>query len=215
VDGILGLGITRFPELQNLDFDYGEFGGGELDWGGFGRAEWDDMNGLNGMTGAGSEFDLDYGALNGVTTIPDMGNMEMGKVQSFPSHSQTQTETTDSSPDYLTLSGMHTSRLLSKYTSFLTNQTPGPSMPTTTKVSPKSNSSTPKTPSPGADKVVDKIKKRTMNTLAARRYRQKRLDQVAELEAELRETRQERDALKVKCARLEGEVGVLKGLLKP
>jgi len=83
------------------------------------------------------------------------------------------------------------------------------------KPSPKSKSSTPKTPSSGADKVVDKVKKRTMNTLAARRYRQKRLDQVAELEAELQETRREREELRVRCARLEGEVGILRGLLKP
>ena len=58
-----------------------------------------------------------------------------------------------------------------------------------------------------------KVKKRTLNTLAARRYRQKRLDQLEELENELKEARAERDAFKVRCARLEGEVGVLRGLV--
>jgi len=59
-----------------------------------------------------------------------------------------------------------------------------------------------------------RIQKRTLNTIAARRYRQKRFDQMAELEAALKETRSERDALKVRVARLEGEVDVLRGLLR-
>jgi len=58
-----------------------------------------------------------------------------------------------------------------------------------------------------------KVQKRTLNTLAARRYRQKRLDQMSELEAALKESNAERDVLKVRVARLEGEVDVLRGLL--
>jgi hypothetical protein len=50
--------------------------------------------------------------------------------------------------------------------------------------------------------------------MAARRYRQKRVDQVNDLEAALKEVRAERDALKIKAARLEGEVDVLRSLLK-
>lgn len=53
------------------------------------------------------------------------------------------------------------------------------------------------------------IRKRNLNTLAARRYRQKRTDETQTLAAELKETRRERDDLKVLVARLEGE---LKGL---
>ncbi|RFU35282.1 hypothetical protein B7463_g1031, partial [Scytalidium lignicola] len=58
------------------------------------------------------------------------------------------------------------------------------------------------------------IEKRRSNTLAARRYRQKRLDHVEELEAALAATINERDELKVRVARLEGELGGLKELLK-
>lgn len=56
------------------------------------------------------------------------------------------------------------------------------------------------------------IKKRTLNTLAARRYRQRRTDQVAGLEIALKETEAERDALKNRVARLEGELDVLRRL---
>ncbi|KAH6718442.1 hypothetical protein DL95DRAFT_280097, partial [Leptodontidium sp. 2 PMI_412] len=59
-----------------------------------------------------------------------------------------------------------------------------------------------------------KIQKRTLNTLAARRYRQKRVDQVSSLETSLKETQDERDELKLKVARLEAEVEVLRGLVK-
>ena len=53
------------------------------------------------------------------------------------------------------------------------------------------------------------IRKRNLNTLAARRYRQKRRDETQSLAAELKATQRERDDLKVLAARLEGE---LKGL---
>lgn len=53
--------------------------------------------------------------------------------------------------------------------------------------------------------------KRTRNTLAARRYRQRRVDEMSDLEAALKETQAERDALKVRVARLEGELDALRG----
>jgi len=58
-----------------------------------------------------------------------------------------------------------------------------------------------------------RVKKRTLNTLAARRYRQKRVDQMQGLESTLKETETERDELKLKVARLEAEVDVLRRLL--
>lgn len=59
-----------------------------------------------------------------------------------------------------------------------------------------------------------RIEKRKLNTLAARRYRQKRVDQMNGLEAALKETQLERDALKVRVARLEGEAEILRQLLQ-
>jgi hypothetical protein len=61
---------------------------------------------------------------------------------------------------------------------------------------------------------LSRVEKRKANTLAARRYRQKRVDRVAELEAALEATQRERDALKVRVAKLEGESEVLKGLVR-
>ncbi|KAF1843571.1 uncharacterized protein K460DRAFT_287722, partial [Cucurbitaria berberidis CBS 394.84] len=60
---------------------------------------------------------------------------------------------------------------------------------------------------------VSRVEKRKANTLAARRYRQKRVDQMSGLETELKEVKTERDDLKVRCARLEGEVETLRALL--
>jgi hypothetical protein len=59
-----------------------------------------------------------------------------------------------------------------------------------------------------------RIEKRKQNTLAARRYRQKRVDQMNSLESTLNEVKSERDTLKVRVARLEGEVEVLRQLLR-
>jgi hypothetical protein len=84
-----------------------------------------------------------------------------------------------------------------------------PSTPTSgitpTKSPPKSSKST---------NSEDKVTKRTLNTLAARRYRQRRVDQMADLEGVLKATQSERDELKVRVARVEGELAALKALLK-
>ena len=61
---------------------------------------------------------------------------------------------------------------------------------------------------------VIRVEKRRQNTLAARRYRQKRVDQMSGLEAELKEAKAERDEWKVRCAKLEGEVEALRALLR-
>ncbi|MCJ1438464.1 hypothetical protein MMC27_007854 [Xylographa pallens] len=58
-----------------------------------------------------------------------------------------------------------------------------------------------------------RVEKRKANTLAARRYRQNRLDMITELESVLKATQQERDALKVQLAALQGENQVLKDLV--
>ncbi|KAJ5178306.1 uncharacterized protein N7500_001005, partial [Penicillium coprophilum] len=58
-----------------------------------------------------------------------------------------------------------------------------------------------------------RVEKRKLNTLAARRCRQRRVDRMKELEAELEKVRQERDDWRLKCSKLEGETDALKGLL--
>lgn len=55
--------------------------------------------------------------------------------------------------------------------------------------------------------------KRRRNKLAARRLRQKKMDQVSDLESKLEELTKERDDLRLKAAKWEGEVMVLRQLL--
>ncbi|KAK2811261.1 hypothetical protein FQN50_002358 [Emmonsiellopsis sp. PD_5] len=61
------------------------------------------------------------------------------------------------------------------------------------------------------DRAADK---RRRNTLAARRFRQKQQDRVAQLEKALESVSRERDALKMQVARWEGEAVALRGMLK-
>lgn len=55
--------------------------------------------------------------------------------------------------------------------------------------------------------------KRRRNTMAARKYRQKRLDRIAELEKALGEVSSERDDLRIQLARREAEVDALREML--
>ncbi|RHZ46922.1 bZIP transcription factor JlbA/IDI-4 [Aspergillus thermomutatus] len=60
----------------------------------------------------------------------------------------------------------------------------------------------------------NRVSKRQLNTLAARRYRQRRVDRMNQLEAELEKVKRERDELKMRVSKLEGETEALRGLLK-
>ena len=55
--------------------------------------------------------------------------------------------------------------------------------------------------------------KRQRNTMAARKYRQKRLDRIADLERALGDMTNERDELKLQLARKEAEVEALREIL--
>ena len=58
-----------------------------------------------------------------------------------------------------------------------------------------------------------RVEKRRLNTLAARRCRQRRVDRMKSLEDELASVRRERDELKLRVSKLEGETDALRGLL--
>ncbi|KAL3443673.1 hypothetical protein BJX65DRAFT_311647 [Aspergillus insuetus] len=84
-------------------------------------------------------------------------------------------------------------------------------MPSTTLQNP--------TPSPTRDSSSPKenpsrISKRQLNTMAARRYRQRRLDRMTQLEEELEAVKRERDELKMRVSKLEGETDALRSMLK-
>jgi len=56
--------------------------------------------------------------------------------------------------------------------------------------------------------------KRQRNTAAARKYRQKRIDRIAELEEAVDQLKSERDELRIKLARQEAETAALKEMLR-
>ncbi|KAI0877121.1 hypothetical protein GGS24DRAFT_169483 [Hypoxylon argillaceum] len=66
--------------------------------------------------------------------------------------------------------------------------------------------------SPPVDHVT--ALKRQRNNVAARKYRQKRIDRITELELELDEVKQERDDLKLRLARQEAEASALRTMLQ-
>ncbi|OTB04877.1 hypothetical protein M426DRAFT_320457 [Hypoxylon sp. CI-4A] len=66
--------------------------------------------------------------------------------------------------------------------------------------------------SPPADPVT--ALKRQRNNVAARKYRQKRIDRISELEEELRGIKEERDDLRLRLARQEAETAALRSMLQ-
>lgn len=65
---------------------------------------------------------------------------------------------------------------------------------------------------PPVDHVT--VLKRQRNNVAARKYRQKRIDRINELELELDEVKSERDDLKIRLARQEAEAAALRSMLQ-
>lgn len=64
-----------------------------------------------------------------------------------------------------------------------------------------------------AEEDPDAVLKRQRNTIAARKYRQKRLDRIKELEDALEEVTRDRDELRLKLARQEAETAALKEMM--
>ncbi|TQV98382.1 hypothetical protein V2A60_007873 [Cordyceps javanica] len=64
-----------------------------------------------------------------------------------------------------------------------------------------------------AEEDSQTVIKRQRNTMAARKYRQKRLDRISDLERSLGDMTDQRDALKLQLARKEAEVDALREML--
>lgn len=58
------------------------------------------------------------------------------------------------------------------------------------------------------------IEKRQRNNLAAKRYRQKKVDRIEELEGEVKDISKERDELKLEVARKDAEIKALREMLE-
>lgn len=61
---------------------------------------------------------------------------------------------------------------------------------------------------------LDIIAKRQRNNLAAKKYRQKKIDRIEELEHEVDEIKKERDELRIELAKKEAETAALREMLK-
>lgn len=66
--------------------------------------------------------------------------------------------------------------------------------------------------SPPSDPVT--ALKRQRNNIAAKKYRQKKVDRITELESELEDVRKERDELRIRLARQEAETAALRSMLQ-
>ncbi|KAL4971066.1 bZIP transcription factor JlbA/IDI-4 [Aspergillus stella-maris] len=84
------------------------------------------------------------------------------------------------------------------------------SMPATTLPTPSASASRESSPKENPSRIT----KRQLNTMAARRYRQRRLDRMTQLEEELEAVKRERDELKMRVSKLEGETEALRTLVK-
>lgn len=56
--------------------------------------------------------------------------------------------------------------------------------------------------------------KRQRNTLAARKYRQKRVDRITELESAVEQLKAEKDELRLKLAKSEAETAALREIMR-
>ncbi|TAQ83444.1 hypothetical protein B7494_g8237 [Chlorociboria aeruginascens] len=202
-DEELNLGSDTFGGVDDCAGQFGEFGG--TDWIGTGNED----------TVAGDE----HAFANPISTM-GLGALPFCDNTAFPSEIDWATGTNEHSslnqytiptPTNAITPGRHNLQHLSPNPSIL--PLPPPLSSTTTpssRTSPPSNTS----PNPSSSSISNsRIAKRTKNTLAARRYRQKKIDEMATLEQILEEMRRERDALKERVARLEGEREVLRGLV--
>lgn len=148
---------------------------------------------------------------------------DYANMSSFEGHYR---DTTSSSPDTLlpTLSPStpHRSSLMSSLTTSPSSSlgVPCPSgyppvlCPSVDASSKKPSASSKRKSSDREDDAdEDKANKRQRNTMAARKYRQKRLDLIADLEKALEEMTAERDELKLQLARKDAEAGALREML--
>ncbi|PYI06529.1 hypothetical protein BO78DRAFT_469909 [Aspergillus sclerotiicarbonarius CBS 121057] len=85
-----------------------------------------------------------------------------------------------------------------------------PQMPAVSNTASSLNLSRADTPK----EAPNRVKKRELNTIAARRYRQRRVDRMNQLEEELEAIKRERDELKMRVSKLEGETEALRSMMK-
>ncbi|KAK3331498.1 hypothetical protein B0H66DRAFT_614036 [Apodospora peruviana] len=91
------------------------------------------------------------------------------------------------------------------------NLVPGLTLPKTTS---GKRGRPPASESGSASPAEEVIVKRQRNNLAAKKYRQKKIDRIQELEEEVDDVKKERDELRIRLARQEAETAALREMLK-
>lgn len=91
---------------------------------------------------------------------------------------------------------------------------PGLSMSDNKRTSKKRSHAASSGASTPADADAELSLKRQRNNIAAKKYRQKRIDRIEELESEVEAVKRERDELRIKLARQEAETAALREMLK-
>ncbi|CEI67683.1 unnamed protein product [Fusarium venenatum] len=97
---------------------------------------------------------------------------------------------------------------------FTSNLNPREPTPTSSSSSPQNlqNSSKPCKKTDETSRAL--IHKRQRNTVAARKYRQKKMDRIAELEQALEAVKEEKNDLELQLAKKDAEVNFLRGMLR-
>jgi hypothetical protein len=90
---------------------------------------------------------------------------------------------------------------------------PGLSLPKAQQAKPK-RGRPPSSTRSASPNDYDVIVKRQRNNVAAKKYRQKKIDRIQELEEEVDEVRKERDELRIRLARQEAETKALREMLR-
>ncbi|KAJ9150890.1 hypothetical protein NKR23_g3501 [Pleurostoma richardsiae] len=127
-------------------------------------------------------------------------------VTESPTFSNSLSDLTTHSPDLMSLGDLASSIPLFPPTSAAQVQV---NFPSASNGSPASQGRRSK-----PDHDPDAALKRQRNTIAARKYRQKRLDRIKELEDALEEMTKERDDLRIRLARQEAETAALKEMMR-
>jgi hypothetical protein len=125
--------------------------------------------------------------------------------------------TTSSSPVHMIspISSGSSSERTDTFSFSLNNSNPPSNMSSSKKRTQADFTEVTSTPSSSSrPEETERVNKRQRNTEAARRYRQRKLDRVSELEEALAEMTRERDELKLKLARSEAEADVLRGMVR-
>lgn len=165
-----------------------------------------------------SSFPIAAGASLGNDNF--IGQSDVGSIDSMPQSHSFLDNQTHRGMSLLPIPQIISYSLLKHSPAAIPTDQSSPPSPNPKATTSQTQSSPPSPPSPNIETpkssstTMSRVEKRKLNTLAARRYRQKRVDQMSSLEAALKEVERERDALKVRVAKLEGETDILKSLLR-